>query len=197
MQSGLLEYDETVPDCYVANIRLEEEVQRLRLDLDQRSAEASKAVSTAETVAKERDFHRISHRRVKDEKRELQAALARFEAEAAELREKLATTEARCERAPSHTCSFVQSHHDQSPDLLVCWCKCCFVFLCVHINTHLTHTCSSLMRPATLFPLLLLLNGSPPQVGKGFASESNSSDWIGAIATGVCRKRRCDARKGK
>jgi hypothetical protein len=62
VQSGALESNDAVPDCYVANTRLEEEVKRLKRDLDRRAAEASKATTTAETLAKERDFHRASHR---------------------------------------------------------------------------------------------------------------------------------------
>ena len=62
LQSGALESKETVPDCYVANTRLEEQVKRLQRDLDHHAAEAGKAAATAETLTKERDFHRASHR---------------------------------------------------------------------------------------------------------------------------------------
>lgn len=91
VQSGKLrvEPNEAVPDCYVENQRLEAEIEKLRREVNRRVAEANKVVAMAATLKKERDFHRISHRRVKEEKRDLMTAASRAEESTESIREAL------------------------------------------------------------------------------------------------------------
>lgn len=92
-QSQRLKVDpeEAVPDCYVENLRLEAEIERLRREVKRRVAETSKMAAMAATLKKERDFHRISHRRVKEEMREHSAASTRADEKCEEMREALDT----------------------------------------------------------------------------------------------------------
>mmetsp|Transcript_10407 Transcript_10407/g.26694 ORF Transcript_10407/g.26694 Transcript_10407/m.26694 type:complete len:624 (+) Transcript_10407:85-1956(+) len=92
VQSGTLKPDpqETVPDCYVDNLRLEAAVTAAQQQLADQLNKTAAAQSTAATLKKERDFHRISHRRVKEEKRNLLATTRRAEAHAEEMQTELA-----------------------------------------------------------------------------------------------------------
>lgn len=60
-----------VPDVYAQNQRLEELATRLRLELGHAQEVAAKAQSTWDRFRKERDFHRMHHKRVVQEKNKL------------------------------------------------------------------------------------------------------------------------------
>lgn len=84
-----------VPDIYLRNQALDEQVRELRSQVTRMEAIAAKAKGTWDTFRKERDFHRMHHRRVVQEKRKLTQDIKRlrehfvgFEPTLAELRGK-------------------------------------------------------------------------------------------------------------
>lgn len=62
---------EPVPDLYVRNQKLSEQVGALRLELRKNQEIAAKAQGTWDKFRKERDFHRMHHKRVMQEKNRL------------------------------------------------------------------------------------------------------------------------------
>ncbi|KAJ1336824.1 hypothetical protein BSLG_006927 [Batrachochytrium salamandrivorans] len=60
-----------VPDVYHHNQELADSLQKLRIDVDMYKDIASKARSTYDKLRKERDFHRMHHKRVVQEKNKL------------------------------------------------------------------------------------------------------------------------------
>jgi len=69
-----------VPDAYSANAKLEEDISRLRMELASAQELSAKAQGTWERFRKERDFHRMHHRRVVQEKNKLIVDLRRLKA---------------------------------------------------------------------------------------------------------------------
>lgn len=69
-----------VPDIYVQNQQLEDSVAQLRLELAQAQDVAAKAQSTWDRFRRERDFHRMHHKRVVQEKNKLVVDLKRLKA---------------------------------------------------------------------------------------------------------------------
>lgn len=69
--TGRLDQPGNVPDVYLRNAELEEEVSSLRGELHEARAIAGKASSTWDKFRKERDFHRMHHKRVAQEKNKL------------------------------------------------------------------------------------------------------------------------------
>merc|ERR1719201_3293038 len=67
-----------VPDLYARNQDLFEEVAVLRQELDKARQVALKAKQTWDKFRKERDFHRMHHRRVTQEKNKLIVDLKRL-----------------------------------------------------------------------------------------------------------------------
>ncbi|KAI8591509.1 WD40-repeat-containing domain protein [Geranomyces variabilis] len=61
----------TVPDVYQRNQELADALQKLRVDVDNYKEIASKARATYDKLRKERDFHRMHHKRVVQEKNRL------------------------------------------------------------------------------------------------------------------------------
>ncbi|KAI9344045.1 WD40-repeat-containing domain protein [Obelidium mucronatum] len=60
-----------VPDVYIKNQELADSLQKLRIDVDNYKEIASKARATYDKLRKERDFHRMHHKRVVQEKNRL------------------------------------------------------------------------------------------------------------------------------
>ncbi|KAK9820575.1 hypothetical protein WJX72_011797 [[Myrmecia] bisecta] len=60
-----------VPDLYSANLQLEEVVGQMRAELVEAQAISAKASATWDKFRKERDFHRMHHKRVAQEKNKL------------------------------------------------------------------------------------------------------------------------------
>ncbi|KAJ3386420.1 Sperm-associated antigen 16 protein [Entophlyctis sp. JEL0112] len=73
LQKGLLSQEDRniVPDVYVKNQELSDALQKLRVDVDNYKEIASKARATYDKLRKERDFHRMHHKRVVQEKNRL------------------------------------------------------------------------------------------------------------------------------
>ena len=73
MSKGKLgeEYTNTVPDIYLRNQELDELVVAMRKEMIKKAAIADKAKGTWDKFRKERDFHRMHHRRVVQEKEAL------------------------------------------------------------------------------------------------------------------------------
>jgi chromosome segregation ATPase len=65
------EDSETVPDVYVKNQKLADNIQKLRINIEEYKDIANKAQSTFEKLKKERDYHRMHHQRVVQEKNKL------------------------------------------------------------------------------------------------------------------------------
>lgn len=85
----------TVPDVYVRNAQLDAIIKELRAELKENQEIASKAQGTWDRFRKERDFHRMHHKRVMQEKNKLIVDIKRlkkhyetYEPTLAELREK-------------------------------------------------------------------------------------------------------------
>lgn len=96
--TGKLEGTNNVPDVYLRNLDLEEEIAALRSELSHARSIAAKASSTWDTFRKERDFHRMHHKRVAQEKnrlitdiRRLKAHYAKYEPTILELKKKYET----------------------------------------------------------------------------------------------------------
>ena len=53
-----------VPDVYIQNEKLKEELKYLRGELDKAKIVAENAKSTYDKLRKERDFHKMHHHRV-------------------------------------------------------------------------------------------------------------------------------------
>ena len=68
---GKLEGNLLVPDIYQRNADLEEEIAALRRELNGAKSIASQATATWDKFRKERDFHRMHHKRVAQEKNKL------------------------------------------------------------------------------------------------------------------------------
>lgn len=68
---GRLEGNLLVPDIYQRNADLEEEIAALRRELNGAKSIASQATATWDKFRKERDFHRMHHKRVAQEKNKL------------------------------------------------------------------------------------------------------------------------------
>ena len=69
-----------VPDVYMKNQELEDAARALNAELGAAKAIAAKATSTWDKFRKERDFHRMQHRRVGQEKNKLVTDLKRLKA---------------------------------------------------------------------------------------------------------------------
>ena len=69
---------EAVPDVYAANSMLEQRVQRLETQLMQAQKIADNASGSWDKFRKERDFHRLHHRRVLQEKNRLVTDIRRL-----------------------------------------------------------------------------------------------------------------------
>eukprot|EP00891_Asterochloris_glomerata_P000503 jgi/Astpho2/503/e_gw1.00011.36.1_t len=69
---------EKVPDLYAANLALEEQLQDVRKELLDAKTVAGKASATWDKFRKERDFHRMHHKRVAQEKNRLISDLQRL-----------------------------------------------------------------------------------------------------------------------
>merc|ERR1712013_654403 len=67
-----------IPDIYVQHEKLEASVKHLRGNLERMESVTSKVKSTWDALRKERDFHRMHHRRVLQEKNELIKRLKRL-----------------------------------------------------------------------------------------------------------------------
>jgi len=65
------EDSEIVPDLYVKNQKLADNIQKLRTNIEEYKDIANKAQSTFEKLKKERDYHRMHHQRVVQEKNKL------------------------------------------------------------------------------------------------------------------------------
>lgn len=76
--TGRLEQPGNVPDVYLRNAELEEEVAALRHELLEARSIAAKASSTWDKFRKERDFHRMHHKRVAQEKNKLISDIKRL-----------------------------------------------------------------------------------------------------------------------
>jgi WD40 repeat protein len=76
--TGKLEGSQLVPDIYQRNSELEEEVTALRRELNDAKHIASKASATWDKFRKERDFHRMHHKRVSQEKNKLVSDIKRL-----------------------------------------------------------------------------------------------------------------------
>jgi sperm-associated antigen 16 protein len=57
-----------IPDVYIKNQKLEEQIQKLSKDLNEAKMVAEKAKSTWSLLKKEKQHHRMQHKRVKEEK---------------------------------------------------------------------------------------------------------------------------------
>uniref|UniRef100_A0A8D2LYH4 Sperm-associated antigen 16 protein n=1 Tax=Varanus komodoensis TaxID=61221 RepID=A0A8D2LYH4_VARKO len=73
MQRGMLEPKDVgfVPDAYTCNQQLERENKRLRKEMENYKFAANKAKEAVLKMQKERDFHRMHHKRVVQEKNRL------------------------------------------------------------------------------------------------------------------------------
>ena len=69
-----------MPDVYAQNQRLEEASALLRVELAQATEVAAKAQSTWDRFRRERDFHRMHHKRVVHEKNRLIVDIKRLRA---------------------------------------------------------------------------------------------------------------------
>lgn len=80
IQSGAIKPDNvgSVPDIYLRNQELENRITSLSVELDKAKDIAHKARSTWDKFRKERDFHRMHHRRVAQEKNQLVRDLRRM-----------------------------------------------------------------------------------------------------------------------
>ncbi|PNH08137.1 Flagellar WD repeat domain-containing protein [Tetrabaena socialis] len=76
--TGRLDNSTTVPDVYLRNAELEDEVSGLRRELSEAKSIASRASATWDKFRKERDFHRMHHKRVAQEKNKLLTDLRRL-----------------------------------------------------------------------------------------------------------------------
>ena len=72
------EYTSTVPDIYLRNQELDEKVVGLQRQLDKMREITARAQGTWDKFRKERDFHRMHHRRVVQEKEKLTSDLQRL-----------------------------------------------------------------------------------------------------------------------
>ncbi|TPX65192.1 hypothetical protein SpCBS45565_g05353 [Spizellomyces sp. 'palustris'] len=79
-QKGRLSIEDItiVPDVYQRNQELADALQKLRIDVENYKDIASKARSTYDKLRKERDFHRMHHKRVVQEKNKLIADIKRL-----------------------------------------------------------------------------------------------------------------------
>lgn len=67
-----------VPNVYLQNQELSESVAKLRKDVEMYKDIASKARATYDKLRKERDFHRMHHKRVVQEKNKLVADIKKL-----------------------------------------------------------------------------------------------------------------------
>jgi hypothetical protein len=65
------EYTLPVPDIYLRNMELDEQVVSMRKELEKMRSIAEKARGTWDNFRKQRDFHRMHHKRVVQEKDKL------------------------------------------------------------------------------------------------------------------------------
>lgn len=68
----------TVPDVYVRNQELTDELRNMRVELNRMQDVAHQAKSTWDKFRKERDFHKMHHKRVVQEKNKLIVDLKRL-----------------------------------------------------------------------------------------------------------------------
>ncbi|XP_050772121.1 sperm-associated antigen 16 protein isoform X1 [Gopherus flavomarginatus] len=82
MQKGAIERKDIgfVPDMYTYNQHLEMEKRRLKKELENYKLAASKAKEALQKIQKERDFHRMNHKRVVQEKNRLISDIKRLKA---------------------------------------------------------------------------------------------------------------------
>eukprot|EP00198_Chlamydomonas_reinhardtii_P002899 XP_001692235.1 WD-repeat protein of flagellum central pair [Chlamydomonas reinhardtii] len=76
--TGRLDNSTTVPDVYLRNAELEDDVAGLRRELAEAKSIAGRASATWDKFRKERDFHRMHHKRVAQEKNKLLTDLRRL-----------------------------------------------------------------------------------------------------------------------
>ncbi|EAR99424.2 flagellar WD-repeat protein PF20 (macronuclear) [Tetrahymena thermophila SB210] len=69
-----------VPDVYIRNEKLEDEMDYLRNELDKAKIIAEKAKATYDKLRKERDFHKMHHHRVQQEKKKLNNDIEKLKA---------------------------------------------------------------------------------------------------------------------
>jgi hypothetical protein len=61
----------SVPKVYLENIQLSNDLKQLQQDMDEAKGIAQRSKSTYDKLKKQRDFQRINHRRVQQEKLKL------------------------------------------------------------------------------------------------------------------------------
>lgn len=71
---------EAVPDCYLEVARLEGEIQKLTNDLGATQSKGFNTTAASAKLKKERDYHRLAHRQIKQEKRQLQNEISQLHA---------------------------------------------------------------------------------------------------------------------
>lgn len=98
---GLLKEEDVtvVPDLYQQNTILQEQVKHLRTEVERANIIAERAKSTWEKFRKERDFHRMHHRRVVQEKNTLIRDLKRLKQHYANYEPVLQALKAKYEQA--------------------------------------------------------------------------------------------------
>lgn len=77
-QAGELSNVGIVPDVYMQNRELEDEIHAMKMELKDSKEIAMKAMSTWEKLKKERDYHKMHHMRVVQEKNKLSKDLERL-----------------------------------------------------------------------------------------------------------------------
>ncbi|XP_030612734.1 sperm-associated antigen 16 protein-like [Archocentrus centrarchus] len=83
MQKGLLDADalRVTPDVYIENQRLENELRTARREMEEYRCAASAAAGTLGRVQKTRDFHRMQHKQVVQERNRLIEELRKVKAQ--------------------------------------------------------------------------------------------------------------------
>ncbi len=71
---------EKVPDVYIQNVKLENEITRLKTKLEEMQSKIKNLLEKLDSVKKERDHHKRSHRRIAQEKNNLIKELNRLKA---------------------------------------------------------------------------------------------------------------------
>ena len=102
---------DAVPDVYTANSMLEQRVQRLEAQLGAAQKTADNASGSWDKFRKERDFHRLHHRRVLQEKNRLVTDIRRL---------KQHYSLVRCLQAQSITCLPAKLHIWHAAALRLC-----------------------------------------------------------------------------
>lgn len=69
-----------MPDVYIRNEKLQEQINYLTNELDKAKIVAENAKSTYDKLRKERDFHKMHHHRVQQEKKKLNHDIEKLKA---------------------------------------------------------------------------------------------------------------------